>query len=222
MYILIDERLLSKKQEILGEELSMSNLGHFQQEYDLLSEKIHHLRMALAIETDAAVKFKLEKQLEEAETERNRIEQQLSRVEKLAVKCPYRGLSAFREQDEPFFFGRDTYIEKLVEAVRKQALVAVIGASGSGKSSLVYAGLIPRLRKTPGVLSREGQEWLILSFRPGENPLQLLSSALIPLLEPDLREVDQLVEINNMAKYLKSGQLHLPKVLVPCSLNFDQ
>jgi hypothetical protein len=43
MYILKDERLLFKKQEILGEELSMSNLGHVQQEYDLLSEKIHHL-----------------------------------------------------------------------------------------------------------------------------------------------------------------------------------
>ena len=125
----------------------MSKLGDHQQEYDLLSEKIHRLRMTLAIETDVAVKFKLEKQIEEAEAERNRIEQQLSGAEKLAVKCPYRGLFAFREEDECFFFGRDAYTEKLVEAVRKQAFIAVIGASGSGKSSLVYAGLIPRLRR---------------------------------------------------------------------------
>ena len=103
--------------------------------------------MALIIESGEAVKFHLEKQIQEAEVERTQIEQQLEGTDKLTVTCPHRGLFAFREQDERFFFGRDAYTKKLVEAVRKQALIAVIGASGSGKSSLVYAGLIPRLRR---------------------------------------------------------------------------
>jgi S1-C subfamily serine protease len=60
--------------------------------------------------------------------------------------CPYRGLLAFQEEDASVFFGRETFTEKLVAAVQAQSLVAVIGASGSGKSSVVFAGLIPRLR----------------------------------------------------------------------------
>jgi DNA-binding SARP family transcriptional activator len=73
--------------------------------------------------------------------------------------CPYRGLFAFQEEDAPFFFGRETFIEILVEAVQSRGLVAVIGPSGSGKSSVVQAGLVARLRQEPG--------WLIEDFRPG-------------------------------------------------------
>nr|MCU0518568.1 CHAT domain-containing protein [Oscillatoria sp. Prado101] len=61
--------------------------------------------------------------------------------------CPYRGLSAFRETDAPFFFGRERFAKQLLEAVRENALVPVIGASGLGKSSVVFAGLIPLLRQ---------------------------------------------------------------------------
>jgi serine/threonine protein kinase len=66
--------------------------------------------------------------------------------------CPYRGLYTFREEDAPFFFGREAFTEQLVAAVDRQALVAVIGPSGSGKSSVVFAGLVAQLR--PG-LSRD-------------------------------------------------------------------
>ena len=102
---------------------------------------------------------------------------------RLMARCPYRGLSAFREQDEQYFFGRDTYAAKLVEAVQQQPFVAVIGASGSGKSSLVFAGLIPQLRKISEVFkTSEVSSWLIISFRPGDHPLHALSKALIPFL----------------------------------------
>ncbi len=89
--------------------------------------------------------------------------------------CPYRGLSAFSPDDAPFFFGREGFTNQLVEAVNKKPLVAVIGASGSGKSSVVFAGLIPRLQQaTPSEFPL-----VIAAFRPGKNPFEALATALI-------------------------------------------
>ncbi len=83
---------------------------------------------------------------------------------------PYQGLSAFRQENADFFFGREKFIASLVEAANSNPLVAVIGASGSGKSSVVFAGLIPRLEATEDVE--------IISFRPGKNPFDALAIAL--------------------------------------------
>ncbi len=90
--------------------------------------------------------------------------------------CPYRGLFAFREEDAHLFFGREKFTEDLVAAVTTKPLVAVVGSSGSGKSSVVFAGLIPALRQTK--IQRQ-----IISFRPGNNPFKALAAALVPLLE---------------------------------------
>ncbi|MDJ0706254.1 MAG: CHAT domain-containing protein [Leptolyngbyaceae cyanobacterium MO_188.B28] len=90
--------------------------------------------------------------------------------------CPYRSLEAFREEDAPFFYGRESVAEQLGLAVNRQPLVAVIGASGSGKSSVVFAGLIPRLRASWGVQ--------IITFRPGPNPYEALATALAPYWYP--------------------------------------
>lgn len=84
--------------------------------------------------------------------------------------CPYQGLSAFQEKDAALFFGRENFTNQLVEAVENKKLVAVIGASGSGKSSVVLAGLIPRLRQQ--------ENWLIASLRPGSTPFENLAKAL--------------------------------------------
>jgi WD40 repeat protein len=120
-------------------------------------------------------------------------------------KCPYQGLSAFQEVDAPFFFGREAYTEKLLKAVYERSLVTTIGPSGSGKSSVVFAGLIPRLRLT--------QDWLIVSFRPGNRPFLKLAEQLILLLEPDLSETDRLVEINKLATAIQAGDLALADVV---------
>jgi WD40 repeat protein len=115
--------------------------------------------------------------------------------------CPYRGLFAFREEDARYFFGREKFTQQLLEAVQNLPLVAVIGASGSGKSSVVFAGLIPKLRSQ--------QNWLIDSFRPGDRPLRNLAAKLVPLLESNLSETDQLVEVNKLIKALQQGELML-------------
>ena len=62
---------------------------------------------------------------------------------------PYRALERFQPEDRALFFGRDDLIAQFVDKVRHFRLVAVVGASGSGKSSLLRAGLIPALRETP-------------------------------------------------------------------------
>ncbi len=91
---------------------------------------------------------------------------------------PYRGLFAFREKDAQFFFGREIFTDMLVDAVQNHPLVAVIGSSGSGKSSVVFAGLVKRLRSTGN--------WHIVDFRPGSRPLFNLATALVDYKEPHL------------------------------------
>ncbi|ERT07624.1 eukaryotic translation initiation factor eIF2A family protein [Lyngbya aestuarii BL J] len=86
---------------------------------------------------------------------------------------PYRGLESFDEKYSELFFGRTELIEELHKFIKDQALSVVLGASGSGKSSLVKAGLIPKLRKY------ETNKWCILPpIRPGETPLIALNNAL--------------------------------------------
>jgi hypothetical protein len=67
-----------------------------------------------------------------------------------ATLSPYRGLQYFREEGAPFFFGRESATERLVAAVARPSLIGVVGAPGSGKSSVVRAGLLPWLRRGQG------------------------------------------------------------------------
>lgn len=67
--------------------------------------------------------------------------------ELIEAQNPYKGLNAFTEADAADFFGRETFTERLLQAVQRQPLVVVIGPSGSGKSSVVQAGLVPCLRQ---------------------------------------------------------------------------
>lgn len=89
--------------------------------------------------------------------------------------CPYRSLDAFTEEDAPFFFGRERVVTKLLESLKREPrFLAVLGPSGSGKSSVVRAGLLPALRqgKVPG-----SQKWGIVTIRPANNPFEQLASA---------------------------------------------
>jgi len=111
-----------------------------------------------------------------------------------ATLCPYRGLLYFREEDAPFFFGRKAAIKDLQEAIRQHRFIAVVGASGSGKSSVVRAGLVPQLRQ------EQDTTWDVATLFPGDEPLKALARAVSPLLEPEtMDETDRLSKINKLA-----------------------
>jgi len=118
---------------------------------------------------------------------------------------PYQGLSAFGEEDAAFFFGRETFVNELVQTTRKQPLVGVVGPSGSGKSSIVFAGLIPQLRS-------EGN-WLIESFRPGNQPFYQLTCALVRQLQPELDETSQLTQAARLITFMQEGKITLQQVV---------
>jgi hypothetical protein len=94
---------------------------------------------------------------------------------------PYRGLLPFREQDAGLFFGRERFVDELIKKVGQRTatnVVAVVGRSGSGKSSIVYAGLFPALRREGGL---PGQSvWQIVDLRPYAEPLHQLALAFDP------------------------------------------
>lgn len=94
----------------------------------------------------------------------------------LPSRNPYKGLRAFQEADAADFFGRQAAVDRLVEAVHHHRLVAVVGPSGSGKSSVVRAGLVPRLRAgaLPG-----SHDWLVAEMFPGSYPFEELEAALL-------------------------------------------
>jgi tetratricopeptide (TPR) repeat protein len=125
----------------------------------------------------------------------------------LAQVCPYRGLLYFREEDAAFFLGREAATQQLVEAVEQHRLIALVGASGSGKSSVVRAGLIPALRRSKSPV------WEIATIVPHDRPLHALAAALMPLLEAEMGEVTRLGEINRLAEQLGDGRIALRDVV---------
>lgn len=125
-----------------------------------------------------------------------------------AAICPYRGLRAFREEDAPLFFGREAFTQRLVAEVSRHPMVAVVGASGCGKSSVVRAGLVPHLRQE----SAE-QVWDVATLVPGDRPLHALAAALVPILEPEITEIDRLAEIEKLAKHFAEKEVPLRGVV---------
>lgn len=92
---------------------------------------------------------------------------------------PYKGLSAFQEADADNFFGRDRLVERLLEKLQAPGpegrLVAAVGPSGSGKSSVVRAGVLPRIRC--GAIAGSS-EWFVAVMVPGSDPFEELEAAL--------------------------------------------
>jgi formylglycine-generating enzyme required for sulfatase activity/energy-coupling factor transporter ATP-binding protein EcfA2 len=100
-------------------------------------------------------------------------------------RCPYKGLDVFEEEDAELFFGREKLVDDLVSRVKESRTIFITGPSGSGKSSLVRAGLIHALKKG-AVKDAYSERWLYASLNPGRDPIEALASAFSRLKNPDL------------------------------------
>ena len=93
-----------------------------------------------------------------------------------AAANPFPGLRAFEPDEDYLFFGREKRVDEILSKLRRTHFLSVVGGSGSGKSSLVRAGLIPALHG--GSMLGSGSHWRIAMFRPGEDPLGRMAASL--------------------------------------------
>lgn len=95
---------------------------------------------------------------------------------------PYPGLRPFAETEQRLFFGRTYQVNEILQRLERTSFAVVTGGSGSGKSSIVNAGVIPALRKKQ--LATRGDFWLAATFSPKDRPFRNLASELAKLIEP--------------------------------------
>jgi hypothetical protein len=123
------------------------------------------------------------------------------------VLNPFPGLRPFREDEEYLFFGREPQSDALVNKLAATHLLAVVGTSGSGKSSLVNCGLRPALHR--GLMTQAGSAWRMASLRPGIAPIGELAQALavpgVLFPEIDTGEFSQAELIESTLRMSKLG-----------------
>ena len=136
---------------------------------------------------------------------------------------PYRGLVALEEQDADFFFGRDSetgeIIDKIIAAPGR--LIALLGNSGVGKSSLVQAGVIGSLKRQrwPGrqrdwpETLKDSRAWAYLAMKPGEDPIDALMSEFTALWFPDPTDPKRVDRRQEWAERLREGKARLADVI---------
>jgi WD40 repeat protein len=119
---------------------------------------------------------------------------------------PFPGLRPFLPEESDLFFGRELESEEVLGKLLYNRFITVIGASGSGKSSLIYCGILPKVKK----LGKDGStSWTILTFRPGNDPIGNLAEAFVKnLSESGNTEVDKQVILT----LLNSGPDGITKV----------
>ena len=123
--------------------------------------------------------------------------------------CPYRGLRPFRQEDAAFFFGRDAFVARVAGSVQRKPITAVAGASGSGKSSAIFAGLLPRLRADPA------QDWTFVTMRPGREPFHALAANIDSLRYPLTREENRLSQTRALGDAMQSASSPIHGALAP-------
>lgn len=118
---------------------------------------------------------------------------------------PYQGLSAFTEEESQFFFGRSEVVAEIhQEIIKKPRLFYLSGASGTGKTSIINAGLIPLLRQE--------EECLIIKFRPLEDPYSQLAACLSDIYYPD-SVTKRLKQQVNLTVMLKNDDVELSQII---------
>ncbi len=123
--------------------------------------------------------------------------------------CPYPGLRPFQRGEEDLFFGRDEQVAQVLERLHESRFLAVVGTSGCGKSSLVYAGIIPALETYLEVT--DGSNLVVVALRPGDQPLWALARALLGALDPARADVEAAVSF--LQADLRRGPLALVEAM---------
>ncbi|MGF1938239.1 MAG: pentapeptide repeat-containing protein [Nostoc sp. ChiQUE02] len=128
----------------------------------------------------------------------------------ISAICPYKGLSYFdcTEADANLFYGRTALTDELLEKVRSGNFLAVLGASGSGKSSVVRAGLLYQLQL--GRRLSGSDTWQLKIFRPGINPLQNLALAF---LESELSDIERAFQLAKAEELIARGAVGLGQLI---------
>jgi len=139
-----------------------------------------------------SIESELADNVEALEAARERVDR-IGDAQDEPVMCPFKGLASFEVADAPYFFGREQLVAQLVARLVGAPMLGVIGPSGSGKSSVVQAGLLPALAR--GVLPGS-KHWRQVVLRPGEHPLQAMT-ALAEISEGErfVLAVDQFEEV---------------------------
>lgn len=135
-----------------------------------------------------------------------------------AARPPYPGLRAFRREETDLFFGREDCINTMVDRLAAARFLAVLGSSGTGKSSLVRTGLLDALEL--GLMSKAGPRWRIVDFRPSGAPLKHLATRLLETEDPEGKAEHPEKDVDLLRAYLARGPRsiiewcragHLPK-----------
>lgn len=95
--------------------------------------------------------------------------------------CPYTGLRSFTEEESLYFKGRDNQVDQVIDLLEQNKFLMVTGASGEGKSSLIYGGLIPNARA--GFFKAHYTNWIVADFRPERSPVANMAKALADKFE---------------------------------------
>ena len=137
-----------------------------------------------------------------------------------ASSCPYKGLAAYQPEDSQCFFGREALVDELVRRLQLRRVLVVGGPSGSGKSSLVRAGLIPAL--SAGALPGS-ESWRSVLFTPGRDPMAELYYGIaeaLPNGRPTL-SLEELLARPTLARHLsRTGTAKQPLLL--CIDQFEE
>ncbi|MGB3536241.1 MAG: pentapeptide repeat-containing protein [Microcoleaceae cyanobacterium] len=114
--------------------------------------------------------------------------------------CPYKGLEFFTEEDHEDFYGRTQLTDKLLAKVSQTNFLAVLGASGSGKSSILRAGLLYQLKLGQRISGSD--QWRFYILRPGEHPLDNLALAF---LDPALSNIERATQLHQAKALIQQG-----------------
>ncbi|MEM6829312.1 MAG: High-affnity carbon uptake protein Hat/HatR [Bacteroidota bacterium] len=126
---------------------------------------------------------------------------------------PFPGLRPFGIEESHLFFGREGQSDEVLVKLSENKFVAILGASGSGKSSLMYCGLIPTLYG--GFMTQAGSNWRIVVTRPGGGPIDNLAESLLLRDKnyANLNEEDKLIRKTIIGTVLRSSSLGLVEVV---------